>query len=264
MTRITAAGTAYELNGQGPAVVLVHGMGMNRAMWQWLVPALTPQFQVLSYDLLGHGESVEPAGRPELRTFSEQIVELLDHSGLARAAVAGFSLGGMIARRFALDHPGRLSALAILHSAHDRSPAERAAMGQRVEKVNQSGPAAMVDGALLRWFTEEFRTRQPAMMALVRGWMAANRKEVYAPIYRVLAEDDAELAEPIAEIRCPTLVMTGAEDLGNSPDMTQRMAAAIPGAKVAILPGLRHMALAEDPTAFNAPLVSFLTEAMNL
>jgi len=263
MTRITAAGTAYELHGQGPVVVLVHGMGMNRAMWQWLVPALTPDFQVLSYDLLGHGESVEPAGRPNLRSFSAQIVELLDHCGLALAGVAGFSLGGMIARRFALDHPDRLTALAILHSAHDRSAAERTAMGRRVKMVNQSGPADMVDEALLRWFTDDFRTRHPEMKALVRGWMAANRKEVYAPIYRVLAEDDAELAEPIAEIRCPTLAMTGAEDFGNSPDMTQRMAAAIPGAKAVILPGLRHMALAENPAAFNAPLVSFLKQAMN-
>ena len=262
MTRKTEGGTAYEVDGQGPAVVLVHGMGLNRAMWQWLVPALTPDFQVLSYDLLGHGESAEPEGRPDLRTFSAQIVELLDHCGLTRAAVAGFSLGGMIARRFALDHPDRLSALAILHSAHDRSAAERAAIGRRVEKVNRSGPAAMVDEALARWFTDDFRAREPETMALVRGWMAANRRQVYAPIYRVLAEDDAELAEPIAKIRCPTLVMTGAEDFGNSPDMAQRLAAAIPGARVAILPGLRHMALAEDPAAFNAPLVSFLKQAM--
>ncbi len=253
MTRITAGGTAYELTGQGLAVVLVHGIGLNQAMWQWLVPALTPHFLVLSFDLLGHGESMDPVGRPDLKTFSTQIVELLDVCGLARGAVVGFSLGGMIARRFALDHPDRLSALAILHSAHDRSAAERAAIGRRVETARQSGPAAMVDAALARWFTDDFRTRQPEMMALVRSWMAANRKEVYAPIYRVLAEDDAELAAPISEIRGPTLAMTGAEDFGNSPDMTQRMAAAIPGARAVILPGLRHMALAEDPTAFNAP-----------
>ncbi len=262
MARITAAGTAYELYGQGPAVFLVHGMGLNRAMWQWLLPALTPRFQVLSFDLLGHGESANPTGRPDLRTFSAQIVELLDDCGLARCAVVGFSLGGMIARRFALDHPDRLSALAILHSAHDRSAEERAAIGRRVETVHQSGPAATVDAALARWFTDAFRTRQPEMMALVRSWVTANRKDVYAPIYRVLAEDDAEIADPITEIRCPTLVMTGAEDVGNSPDMAQRMASAIPGARIAILPGLRHMALAEDPTTFNTPLVSFLTEIL--
>ena len=262
MTCITAAGTAYELRGQGPAVVLVHGMGLNRAMWQWLLPALTPRFQVLSFDLIGHGESADPAGPPDLQTFAAQIIELLDACGLTRCAVVGFSLGGMIARRFAIDHPNRMSALAILHSAHDRSAAERAAIGRRVETVRQSGPAATVDAALARWFTDDFRTRHPEMMDLVRRWVTANRKEVYAPIYRVLAEGDAEIADPIAEIRCPTLVMTGAEDFGNSPDMAQRMASAIPGARIAILPGLRHMALAEDPTTFNAPLVSFLTEML--
>ena len=262
MTRITAGGTAYELQGQGPAVVLVHGMGLNRALWQWLLPALTPHFQVLTYDLLGHGESADPVGQPDLRTFTAQTLELLDDCGLARCAVVGFSLGGMIARRFALDHPDRLSALAILHSAHDRSAAERAAIMRRVATARQSGPAATVDAALARWFTDGFQTRQPEMMALVRSWVTANRKDVYAPIYQVLAQGDAEIAATITEIRCPTLVMTGAEDSGNSPDMAQRMASAIPGARSVILPGLRHMALAEDPTTFNAPLVSFLTEML--
>ena len=262
MTRISAAGTAYELHGQGPAVVLVHGMGLNRAMWQWLVPALIPHFQVLTFDLLGHGESGNPPDQPELRTFSDQIVELLDHCGLARGAMVGFSLGGMIARRFAIDHSDRLSVLAILHSAHDRSAVERAAIRQRVEYVCQSGPAATVDAALARWFTDGFRTHSPEMMDLVRHWVTANRKEVYAPIYRILAEGDAEIADPIAEIRCPTLVMTGDQDFGNSPDMARRMAAAIPGARIVILHGLRHMALVEDPAAFNAPLTSFLTETL--
>jgi len=262
MAHTTAGGTAYELCGRGPAVVLVHGMGLNRAMWQWLIPALTPRFQVLTYDLLGHGESADPTGRPELRSFCAQLIELLDGCGLARAAVAGFSLGGMIARRFAIDHPDRLSALAVLHSVHDRSAEQRAAIGRRLDAARHAGPAATVDAALARWFTDEFRARQPEVLDLVRRWMTANRKEAYAAIYRVLAEDDAELADPITKIRCPTLVMTGDRDAGNSPEMARRMASAIPGARVAILAGLRHMALAEDPEAFNAPLVSFLNEAL--
>ena len=179
MTRITAGGTAYEMQGRGPAVVLVHGMGLNRAMWQWLVPALTPRFQVVTYDLLGHDESADPAGRPELRSFSAQMIELLDCCGLVRAAVAGFSLGGMIARRFAIDHPDRLSALAVLHSAHGRGAEQRAAIGRRLDTVRQAGPAATVDAALARWFTDDFRARQPEIMDLVRRWMTANRKEVY-------------------------------------------------------------------------------------
>ena len=260
MKNTTARGTVYEIQGRGPAVVLVHGLGLNRDMWQWLLPVLVRHFRVLTFDLIGHGESAGPRGDPDLAMFAGQIVDLLDECGLDRCALVGFSLGGMIARRFAIDHPGRLSALAIVNSAHGRSEAERAAILERVEAVRRSGPAATLEAALERWFTSDFRTHNPAMMDLVGQWVMANRKDVYAPIYRVMAESDAELADAVSQIRCPTLVMTGERDSGNPPAMARRLAAAIPGARAVILPGQRHMGLAEDPAAFNAPLVAFLTD----
>jgi pimeloyl-ACP methyl ester carboxylesterase len=168
----------------------------------------------------------------------------------------------MIARRLALDHPQRTSALAVLNSAHDRSPAERAAVRERAEQARRAGPAATVEAALGRWFSAGFRARHPETMALVRGWVLANRPTVYPKLYRVLAEGDAELAQAIGAIAVPTLVMTGGEDAGNSPDMARQMAAAIPGAKVAVIAGLAHMGLAEDPRRFNPPLVSFLEETL--
>ena len=99
-----AGESAWELHGEGPTVVLIHGFGLNRAMWQWQLPVLTPHFRVLTYDLLGHGESAPPAGTPDLAMFSGQLLGLMDGCGIERAAVVGFSLGGLIARRFALDH----------------------------------------------------------------------------------------------------------------------------------------------------------------
>lgn len=254
--------TAYALDGNGPALALIHGLGLNRAMWQWQLPALVPHFAVLTYDLLGHGESAKPTGAPDLVMFSEQLLRVMDHCGIERAAIAGFSLGGMIARRFALDHPERLSALLILHSAHDRTPLEREAILKRARQVQASGPSSTLDAALERWFTADFRGANPGLMALVRGWIMANDPAVYPGIYRVLAEGDAEIARGIERISCPTLIMTGEEDLGNSPQMAKKMAMLIPGAREVVLPGLRHMALAESPQAFNEPLVSFLLDAL--
>lgn len=146
---IAPDGTVCEITGDGPVVVLVHGFGLDRHMWRWLVPDLTG-FQVLTYDLIGHGQSPDPQGEPGLRMFGEQILRLIDHCGIERCAVAGFSLGGMIARRFALDHPNRLTALAILNSAHDRTKEERAAILKRVESARRSGPSATVESALER------------------------------------------------------------------------------------------------------------------
>ena len=95
-------------------------------------------------DLAGHGASSGPQGDFSLSTFSRQLESLRRHLGIARWALVGFSLGGMIGRRYALDHPARLEGLAILNSAHDRSLKERSAVATRVEQARRAGPAATV------------------------------------------------------------------------------------------------------------------------
>ena len=259
MAFLTPRGTAYERFGSGErAVVLVHGLGLNRHSWQWQVPALAQSHRVIIYDLHGHGDSRVPPQTPSLTVFSDQLNELLDHLGVARASVFGFSLGGMIARRFAMDHGARVEALGILHSAHARDKAAHDAIQARVVQAAQEGPAATVEAALQRWFTDGFRLSHPEMMNEVRRWILANRKEVYAPIYQVLVDGVTELVAPNPPITAPTLVMTGDEDYGNSPAMSRAIAAEIPGSELVILPGLRHMALAEAPEIFNARLLAFL------
>ena len=254
--------TDWERLGSGPAVALIHGFGLNRGMWQWQLPALVPHFGVLTYDLLGHGDSAPPEGAPDLAMFSGQLLRLMDRCEIERAAVVGFSLGGMIARRFALDCPDRLSALAILHSAHDRTPAEREAVRARVRQAREHGPSAGVDSALERWFTPAFRERAPHVIALIREWITSNDSLVFSRIYEVLAEGDAEIVEGLDRITCPTLVMTGEDDSGNTPAMSRAMAEFIPGSRLLILPGLRHMALAESPSSVSDPLCAFLHETL--
>ena len=78
MKHSTSDGTVYQRNGFGPTVVLIHGLGMNRAMWQWQLPSLTDDFDVLTYDLWGHGESSNPPSAPDLRLFSDQLAGLLN------------------------------------------------------------------------------------------------------------------------------------------------------------------------------------------
>lgn len=263
MKNKTPAGTAYSVEGDGPPVVLIHGMGLTHAMWNWQLPPLLKRFSVIRYDLLGHGRSVARAGRYEMDDFVNQLRELLDHLAVNRAAIAGFSLGGLIVRAFALAHPDRTQAIAILNSAHDRTDDERAAMRKRLAIAHEQGPAPTIDTALARWFTEDFAAANPDVLDRVRRWMEANNPKIYPEIYRVLTECDAELATSIAEIRCPTLVLACEEDHGNSPDMAWRMAALIPNAEVAIIPKLKHMALAEDPAAVSGPLVSFLENSVD-
>ncbi len=251
-------GTIFEDMGTGPVVVLVHGLGLNRECWDWTIPALSDRYRIIRYDLYGHGESANPPETPSLTLFARQLAELMDHLGIDRAAIAGFSLGGMIARRFAQDYPARAAALAILHSPHQRDPDAQAAILARVEQARKDGPAATVEAALDRWFTADYRTATPAMMDRVRGWVLANDIEVYHTIYRVLAEGVGEIVTPDPALSLPVLVLTGDADYGNGPEMTHAIAAEIVGAEAVILPGLRHMALVEDPEAVNGSLRAFL------
>ena len=257
-------GTAYEVSGPpfAPVVVLVHGLGLNRAVWQWLEPVLAVRFRVVRYDLLGHGTSAPPQGTPVLRDLSRQLAGLLDHLGIAQAAIVGFSLGGMVARRFAQDLPNRVSALVCLHSPHRRTSEAKAAILARVQQATVAGPAATIEAALLRWYTDATRAARADLMEMTRTWVLANDASVYPGLYRILADGIEEIVAPIPPIRLPALVLTADEDFGNGPEMSAAIAAEIDGARLVILKGLRHMALAEDPEAVNRPVMDFLTKVL--
>ena len=255
--------TAYDIYGEGATVILIHGLGLNRAMWQWQLPALESEFQVVCYDLLGHGESPKPAGPYTMQQMVAQLDGLMIDLNISRAAMVGFSLGGLINRAFALAHPDKVAALVILNSAHGRTAAQRDSIYLRVQQAEESGPAATIDAALERWFSEEFARREPQVLEQVRQWVIANDANVYSDLYRLLAEGDKGLETEISAIDCPTLIVTGEEDHGNSPEMTRQMASLMPDARAEVLVGLRHMALAEDPSTVNELLIEFLQRKLS-
>ena len=96
MIDFTSEGTAFQQSGtpDGPAVVLIHGLGLNKDVWQWTVGPLEANYRVIVFDLFGHGESPKPPQTPDLTLFSNQLGAVLDHLGIKRAAIVGFSLGG--------------------------------------------------------------------------------------------------------------------------------------------------------------------------
>jgi pimeloyl-ACP methyl ester carboxylesterase len=255
----TSNGTYYQLTGSGKStIILIHGLGLNHQMWQYQTPALAGYGQVLCYDLYGHGQSVPPPEKPSLSMFSRQLAELMDALNIKQATIMGFSLGGMIVRRFAMDHPDKAKSIAILHSPHQRTQAAHDHIQNRVYQAQKDGPDATVEDALIRWFTDAFRANDPHTLNQIRQWVKANDKNIYPDIYQVLVSGVDELVAPESPISCPTLVMTGDEDYGNNADMSAAIAAEIPNARLTILKGLRHMAMMEDPDRFNQVLVDFL------
>jgi pimeloyl-ACP methyl ester carboxylesterase len=262
MTERSSNGTAYTFHGpEGrPVIALIHGLGLNRHTWDGHVSALSERYRVLNYDLFGHGESA-PSPRPlSLTAFAGQLVALMDELHVPRCTAVGFSLGGMINRRLAIDRPDRVSALAILNSPHERGPALQRQVEERAASVADGGSEASVEAALERWFTEEFRTRRPDVMQMIRTWRAGNHAESYAQSCMVLAAGVKELIRPVPAIATPSLVMTCEHDTGSTPAMSHAIAGEIAGSKTIIVPGLRHMGLVEHPKWFTAPVLEFLDD----
>lgn len=256
-------GTAWDACGpdDAPAVVLIHGLGLDRKVtWDAITPAVARRYRVLRYDFHGHGESAPVAGPLDLSDLSAQVFAVMDAAGVDQAALVGFSLGGMINRRCAMDHPDRVRAMAILNSPHERSPDRQALVEAQARAADAGGPAATIDAALARWFTAD---AVHEMAARVRETVLTCDPVSYAAHRLVLAEGVKELCRPAPPLQHPTLVMTCGEDVGSTPEMSRVMAAEIAGAELQIVSGLKHLGLVERPEVFLDPLLGFLDQNLS-
>lgn len=260
----TPAGTSYLTTGQGHPVVLIHGVGLNKEMWGGQIVGLSTDYRVIAYDMLGHGASPRPAPDTGLPGYAEQLLELLDHLGIEHATVIGFSMGGLVARAFALHYPQRLAGLVILNSVFNRTPEQRAGVIARTSQAAEHGPDANAGEALARWFSREYQAANPAQIAAIRQDLANNDPQGYLTTYKLFATQDMYRAEDLGSISVPTLVATGELDPGSTPDMARQLAMRIKGAEVAILPEQRHMMPVESPRLVNQVLLDFLDKSAAL
>lgn len=265
MIRLTAertpAGTSYLATGQGQPVVLIHGVGLNKEMWGGQVVGLATQYRVIAYDMLGHGDSPRPEPGTELLGYADQLRELLDHLGLTQVTVIGFSMGGLVARAFALHYPQYLQGLVVLNSVFNRTPEQRAGVIARTAQAAQHGPDANAEAALSRWFSREYQAANPAQIAAIRQTLASNDPQGYLTTYELFATQDMYRADDLGNIRVPTLIATGELDPGSTPEMAEQLAQRIPGARAAVLAEQRHMMPVESPRLVNRLLLDFLATA---
>ena len=265
MPETSANGTVFECHGDpnNPAIALIHGLGLTRETWRDFIPRLSQDYHVINYDLFGHGQSAPPPQKPSVTLFSEQLNDLLDELGIARARVVGFSLGGMINRRFAMDHPERAMGLVILNSPHDRGEEAQKLVEQRAADTSAGGPGATLDATIERWFTPQFREQKPDVIEEIRHWVLANDPDTYAQCRMVLAHGVKELIRPEPPITHPSLVITCENDTGSTPKMSHDIATEIQDAKTIIIPSLQHMGLMERSDLFVEPMLEFLSAIKN-
>jgi len=258
-TMINGFEMAFEDQGEGLAVVLIHGYPLQRAIWAPQVEALRPRFRVITPDLRGFGESQVTAGPYTMEMLADDVHALLQARGVRTAVVGGHSMGGYVALAFARQYPEMLRGLILVNTRPGADSAEGKANRQAAAaKARQQGSQAIADDMLPKLLSPVTLQGQPALVAQVHGWMAATAVEALAHAQLGMAgrRDSQDVLESLF---LPVQVITGADDKLIPVSESEAMARTVPGARLAILADAGHLASLEAPAAFNAALWDFLT-----
>jgi 3-oxoadipate enol-lactonase len=232
----------YDVTGprEAPVVVLGSSLGTTRAMWDEQVPALAQRFRVVRYDHLGHGESDVPPGPYTISGLAAEVLALLDDRGVARAHLAGVSLGAMVAMQIAATAPERVDRVALICTAAHLPPQS---WRDRASTVRSGGVGAVADAVALRWFTPAFAGTERA--AQLRDGLRAVPREGYAACCDAVAEMD--LRPLLGAVRAPTLVVAGADDTATPPELSKEIAGLLGGpVRLEIVEGAAHLGSVEQ------------------
>ena len=245
----------YQIAGQGQPILLIHGLGSSSRDWEQQTDFFARSYQVVTFDLRGHGQSQKPPGPYSMSLFAGDAAELLKALGLAPAHVVGISLGGMIALQLAADSPTSVRSLVIVNAAPEyvvRTLKERWQVASRLLIVRFLGMRRL--GAVLgkRLFP---KPGQSALRQLFAKRWAENDPRAYLASMRAIV--GWSVNDRLAGIDVPTLVVAADQDY-TPVAVKAACVARMPQAELIVIQDSRHATPVEQPALFNATTMAFL------
>src|SRR5229473_35461 len=244
--------------GRGKPLILVHGLADDHRAWRRALPDLMLRHRVLMYDLRGHGET--SLGRPEgmLTQLGTDLASLMDAAGVDAAHIAGFSLGGTIAMRMAIDHPARVRGLLLVATS---SRVGRAAAGwyqQRVDMVKRNDPdlRATLDRDAADVYAESVSELPDGL--LIRRQSTADPRGYANACAAMAALNAAPLDPELGRISAPTLIVASDLDRHCPPKAAEIIAAGMKGSRMEVITGAGHPIPVEKPRELAGSMNTFL------
>ena len=240
---MAAVDVSYRIEGQGPALYLVHGIGARKTTWDKLSVGLKDRFTCVSYDLRGHGESPVPPTPYTLDDLVDDLEALRQKLGHEKIHVAGHSLGGMIGPAYARAYPEHTLSVGLLSTAAGRSEDDRAKLKAVGDAMEQNGIAETLGTFVARWFTDAFIQAHPDLVEARLQQVNDTPADVFLCVFWIYAT--TEMAPWLHEVKCPCLVLTGELDGGCNPRLNQFIDGELPDSRLVILEGLKHALMIE-------------------
>jgi len=261
-TFYTKDGTAFKSYGDQPSpLIFIHGVGMRGDVWSPQVEYFSNDYQVITYDFLGHGESHLPPEEPVLDDYVEQLNNLLKHLNLSLISLVGHSMGALISVAFALKYPDKVKALVLINIAFNRSEEAQKGVLNRANQILQTNKILNIEQTLERWFKNKTSADDLKKIDKIRNWLANTSPQGYGRTYRLFALSDKVFLNKLSRLRPPVLYLTGDEDPNSTPAMSQQMAEETPNGSSNSLTGEAHMMSYIAANKVNPIIEQFFMEA---
>lgn len=259
---VHGVGLEYELRGSGDPFIWVSGTGVGGGIWdKWQVPHFQDRYRCLTFDLRGTGASEAPEDAYSVTLFAEDTIALADHLGIGHAHFAGISLGSAIIQEIALMRPDLVRS-AILISTWSSTRRE-----EHIRRWFQARLTTLEQAPIDVFRAFSFWMSSPTIIDLEPEWQAeledffqknSSAQPAHAYVGHFKADLDHDTYDRLGSIGCPTLVVYGDEDLITLPRYNEAVAAAIPGARIVVIPKAGHFAWVERGAEVNAAIDEFV------
>ncbi len=228
----------YAVYGQGAPVILLHGGLANSNYWGNQVPVLAKQYQVIVMDSRGHGRSTRDSKPFGYDLMATDVLALMDHLGIKRAAIVGWSDGAIMGLNIAIHHPERLTKLFAYGANSD------------TQGVKDSSKSPIFKAYATVRAKEEYKKLSTT---------PTNYEQFLSEIQKMWRTQPNYTKAELNSIQVPTWIVDGDHDEGIKRENTEFMANNIPNAGLLIQPNVSHFAFIQDPTLFNHDVLSFLS-----
>lgn len=256
--RVRGIEMAYDAEGSGPAVVLLHGFPFNRTMWREQVEALQDRYRVITPDLRGHGETTVTQEPALMQDMADDVAALMDELGIERFTLCGLSMGGYVAFAFYRRYPLRVRALVLADTKAEADTEEaRENRERQALKALEEGMEGIADAMLPKILAPATIQERKDVTKRVRQMILTTPRQGAASALRgMAARPDQSYLLP--GILAPTLIIVGSEDQLTPPSVAQTMRREIRGSRLEIIEGAGHVSNIEKAESFNRALGDFL------
>jgi len=249
--------TNYSLNkvGEKNPIVFIHGVGLNQNIWKPQIDFFK-DYTTLTYDLLGHGKTPLNKTKVNFNDFYKQLLGLIDELEFKKIHLVGFSLGALIAREFASKHSERLCSLIIHGSIYKRTEDQKRVVINRFNVAKLKRPASK-KASLRRWLTEDFTKKNPEIYKKKYSLLEKNDHKNFLKTYEpfVHYQDDDNM---IKKINVNTLITTGENDIGSTPEMARNLSKVIQNSKFVEIKKGKHLCSVECADNVNIIFKEFI------